>query len=123
MQTLSKTLKPETIADLNINWNFNQIKYRYFADFWLNFRDKNPNLKSYKIVPGTYTFKYKFVFPHNLSEFSIKIGDNDSLLNLMYFIHNEIALILQNEKIHTVLLSRFHKIDDNSFEIEEEIPF
>ena len=124
MQTLSKILnKPETIADLNINWNFNQTVYRYFTDFQLNFQDKNSNLKSYKIIPGKYTFKYKFVFPHNLSEFSIKISDNDSLLNLMYFIHNEIALILRKEKINNVSLSKFHKLANNCFEIEEDLPF
>jgi len=91
--------KPETIADLQINWTFNQTHYRYFTDFYLDFEDKNPNLKTYKIISNNYIFKYKFVFPHNFNEFSIKININDSLLNLMYFVHNEIAMILQKEKI------------------------
>lgn len=115
--------KPETIADLQINWDFNQTIYRYFTDFYLDFQDKNPNLKPYKIIPRIYTFKYKFVFPHTFSEFSIKINNNDTLLNLMYFVHNEIAMILQKEKIENVSLDKFYNINNNIFEIGEDLPF
>lgn len=117
--------KPETIADLQINWDFNQNTYHYFADFYLDFQNKNPDLTNYKIIPKSYNFNYESIFLYDNSKFSflIKVNSNDTLVKLMYFIHNEIALFLKRDNIQNLTLSRFVKTDNNSFEIEEDLPF
>ncbi len=112
--------KPETIADLSINWNFNQIKYRYFTDFYLVFKDKNPNLKSYNIIPNIYAFEGHSCFPYNDGSdflFWVKINQNDTIANLMYFIHNEVAFFLKRDYVKNFTLGKFVKNAANSFEI------
>lgn len=125
MQTLQKIpKKPETIADLQINWTFNQTHYRYFTDFYLNFEDKNPNFKNYKIVPGIYKFEYKAWSPYSIEDFwfNLKTFDVDKVTNLMYFLHNVIRLYLKDDN-EILVLERFIKIDNNTFQIEEQLPF
>ncbi len=123
MQTQKKN--PETIANLIIYWIFNQQKYRYFNDFFLNFKDKNPNLKNWKIISGKYDFRYISTFPFDIPDFSfsININYNDTLTHLMYLIHCEMEKILKLNNVEAFSLGIFRKISDNSFEITEELPF
>lgn len=114
--------KPETIADLRINWTFNQTHYRYFTDFYLDFEDKNLNFKNYKIVPGIYRFEYKLYYPQIKDFwFNLEIFDTDKVTNLMYFLHNNMRLRLKEYNSFDLL--RFVKIDDTTFQIEEDLPF
>lgn len=117
-----QNLKPETIADLDINWTFNRTHYRYFTDFYLDFEDKNPNFKNYKIVPKIYRFEYKLYYPR-IEDFwfNLETFDTDKVTNLMYFLHNVMRLRLK--EYNSFDLCRFVKIDDNTFKILDYLPF
>jgi hypothetical protein len=126
MQTLQKTPnKPETIADLQINWTFNLTGYRYFSDFFMAFEDANPNFKNHKIIPGIYKFEYKSFSCYNYFEFTfdVKTLPNDKVITLMYFLHNTIKDFLAKNNSPLLQFSRFIKINHNIFQIEEQLPF
>ena len=119
-----KTLKPETIANLNIVWTFNQNQYDDLVSFLLDFQRLNPNIPNYKIVPRTYLFIFNSEHPLlGNKHFRISIYSSDRITTLMFFIHFQMNSILNASNIKSLELSRFIKIDDSTFKIEENLPF
>ena len=55
MQMTNKN-NPKTIADLKINWFFDEIQNFRFNDFQEKFDGVNPKIKNLKILIGSYTF-------------------------------------------------------------------
>ena len=126
MQTLQKIPeKPETIANLNITWTFDRNRYQYFTDFFSEFQNLNPNLEDYKIVPNQYNFIFNRNHDFKLKNHSFEINmfPDDRLTHLIFFIHDKLRLIFQKENIKSFDLLRFIKIEDTTFQIEEDLPF
>lgn len=122
-----KNKKPETIADLKINWCFSEKLIQY-KRFYLLFSYYNQNLRNYLIKNDKYIFQIIIDDdPYNYYKFEIICKDYD-LWKLMWKIHTKIAEKLNNEKIemNKLHLCKFKTtLFINAFIIEYdlELPF
>jgi hypothetical protein len=114
--------KPQTIADLKINWNFNFETYLDYKNFEEHFRNRNPSLKDYNIVNNRYYF-YIIENSGELDRFSIKTSEvtfnkHCSLFELMFDIDHKIACCLFSKPCnYSYLLERFEKVTEDQYDI------
>ncbi len=101
--------KPQTIADLKINWTFDwNIESLILAKI----EEANPEIKHLKIVKN----KYNFVI--NEWDFTVQTIDNDTLSSLLWKIDGKVFPLQEINQLPRVLvLDHCELIAENTFRI------
>jgi hypothetical protein len=112
--------KPQTIADLRINWTFS-IYYEGIEETAASFIRQNPDLRNLKIKKDNYTFK--FVDQGHTFVYRIKETDFKSKHNLfsLPFFFEQIDYTLRDVRqfklhpIKSLVFDRFEEVNKNEF--------
>jgi hypothetical protein len=103
--SMSKT-NPKTIADLKINWFFDEIQNFDFFEFEGKFNKTNPEIKSQKIIYGDYTFWV------NKNVFTFQYYNN----TLIWSVMDDVIYCLF-EKGYKKVPEKFEYLGNNEFRI------
>lgn len=110
--------KPQTIADLKINWTFDNNFIDYYEQLRI-FNLLNPTLIEIEIKPGKYFFHWN---SHRIEIYEgVKCKLFEFIWDLGYYLRTEIDssdnLVLKNP----LQLNNFKLISENTFQIHEKV--
>lgn len=117
--------KPQTIADLKINWAFDYDCIKHESAYVKKFNRNNPNLKKVRIKPGVYFFVYNDITFELLLSPEWKWGLGQFLWVLNYQLRVNSYFYIEEKKcygrtIDSFELKKFELLSENTFKIHEK---